>query len=711
MKKPLSYESLIIPGRGLGTQRAIQARREYLEENGYAIESISRHFLPPSAVQHNIESFIGTTEIPLGIVGPLLFRDNNHDEYAYAAAGTLEGALIASMNRGARAISLSKGFTATIMYQRMVRAPLFLFRHTQEAAIFDMWVQKKQEAIQHVAEGYSNHAKLTALHTHVIGPDVHVKFVYTTGDAAGQNMTTTCTWHAMLWIVEHFLKETGIEIPHFVIEGNGSSDKKASRYLIEHGRGIGVTAECFLEEPVIQKVLRTHSRDICRFYSPSVQMAQQDGMLGYNINVANAIAAIFVATGQDLASIQESGTGLLEVQQKPGGLALRLTLPSLVIGTVGGGTSLPDQHEGLAIMGCAGAGKVERFAKLIAGFALALELSTYSAIVSGEFAKAHEKLGRNRPVKWLLKSELNETMIRSCLGNQIGGLAIRQVRVYDNLPVENGIITQITQRVNNKLTGFIPARVTLESGATIPVLIKSKALDLDVIKGLHLMAASIDPRLSDLLYANRHQLEYWTCHEKELRLYWLLSENGVKTIPAYYGNFHHPGREIYLLFQEYLNADQMDLFDAENTPERWTKTHIHHVISAISDIHLLLHDRKNQKVLAAIPLFEPWKSSPLYHKMADILCQENENSGYEALHTYIDTLESLHASLQLPLTVIHNDFNPRNVAIRKNGLPCIYDWELAVKNIPHRDIVEFLCFALPLDFEKQVFYDYLDYHF
>ena len=120
-------------------------------------------------------------------------------------------------------------------------------------------------------------------------------------------------------------------------------------------------------------------------------MAKQEGMIGYNINVANAIAAIFVATGQDIASVHESSLGILSVEKKEGGIQLSLKLPSLVIGSIGGGTAIPMQKEALELMGCYG--KVERLAKLIAGFALSLEISTFGAVLSGEFAKAHEKLG------------------------------------------------------------------------------------------------------------------------------------------------------------------------------------------------------------------------------------------------------------------------------------------------------------------------------
>lgn len=701
----------IIPGRGLVTKSGIKARVDFLLENGFELDYITRYFLDHSTIQNNIESFIGTVEIPIGIVGPLLFLEDKKPEFTYAVAGTLEGALVASMNRGAKAISMSNGFTAKVIHQKMIRAPLFILKSTIEATLFEAWVKKKFLAVKEVAEKYSNHATLFFMSTHIISNNVHVRFVYNTGDASGQNMTTTCTWHAMLWIVEQFLKDTDIEITHFIIEGNGSSDKKVSQFMINHGRGISVIAECFLDESVIKKVLRTSSEDIYRCFAPSVKFAQEEGMLGFNINVANAIAAIFVATGQDLASIHESSIGILNIQKKETGLALQLHLPSLVIGTVGGGTGLEKQNEGLRIMDCEGTGKVNRFAKLIAGFALSLEISTYSAIVSGEFAKAHEKLGRNKPNKWLLKNEVNDAFVKKCLNNSIEGEEIECVDVLDQLSIENGILTSITQRVNKKLIGFIPIRITLHNGVSKNIIIKSKALDIEVIKGLHLMAASIDPQLSDLIYNYSENLEYWNCHQKELNVCQFLFEQGLNTIPKFYGKYSNADREIYLLFQEYFDKSEMSLLDSENLPLLWTKKNTKNAIESISKIHILFSSQEIQDSFPEIKVFEPWKSKPLYKKMVRIITQENDTNDFTELYKYLDELEQLHDALNLPTTIIHNDFNPRNVALRKNGLLCIYDWELAVKNIPHRDIVEFLCFSLPLDFKKEEFLEYLNFHF
>ena len=701
----------IVPGRGLISETAIQLRHEYLQKQGYSLEHIADHNFTQNQLLNNIESFIGSTEIPLGIVGPLL--DKESGELLYCAAGTLEGAMVASMNRGARAISNSGGFSAEFIHQKMTRTPLFLFEKLSDAVVFKNWLISNIKNISNIAEKYSNHAVLDSVNPIIIGKSVHAKFVYSTGDASGQNMTTTCTWHAMLWIAEQFQKEKDIDIVHFIIEGNGASDKKVSNSLLNDGRGIHVAAECFLAEEQINKVLRTTSDEILCFYAPSVAISQMNGMIGYNVNVANAIAAIFVATGQDLGSLHESSLGILSLEKTEEGLYMSLNLPSLVIGTVGGGTHLPKQQEALKIMGCEGDGKVKRFAEMIAGFAMSLEISTYSAIVSGEFAKAHEKLGRNKPVNWLNRSDINTEFIRNSLIDK--SKEVISAEISTDTMIENGILTDITKRVNKKLIGFVPICVQYDNEEKKQILIKSKALDIEVIKGLHIMAASIDTDLADLIYKYRDNLEYSASHKKEIALFESLSEDGFDCIPAYLGKHIHEKNETWLFMQEFLYYDDMELYNTENSPEKWNTKHIKSTIKSISDIHKKYSQTEKQKNLGDVKEFKPWESAALYKKFVSIMYKEADNDKsreeFSMMLSFIDELENNRKKLKIQPTVIHNDYNSRNIAIRKNGKVCIYDWELAVINIPHRDIVELLSFVLKEDFSNEELYEYLKYHF
>lgn len=705
----------IIPGRGLVTQNSTQMRLEFLKDNHLPYESLAHSSIDISQLQSNIESYIGTIEIPVGVVGPLLFNANAQMELVYCAAGTLEGALVASMNRGAKVLSLSGGFSSKVVWQKMCRAPLFIFDNAKDATCFSGFVDSIFEEIKSVTQKYSNHAQLQNIK--IIQQDVHVhtKFVYRTGDASGQNMTTTCTWHAMLYIVESFRKKTGIIPLDFVIEGNGASDKKISQYNIQEGRGINVMAECFIPDKIIHEVLRTTAEKMEKCFHPSRKMAAQDGMIGYNINVANSIAAIFVATGQDLASVHESGVGILNLERKDNGLYLQLTLPNLVIGTVGGGTHLPKQAEALSMMGCLGSGKVERFAQLIAGFTLGLEISTYAAIVSGEFAKAHEKLGRNKPVKWLLKSELNENFLFKCLHTKYADQTFKSLKIINESLLENGIITNVAGKISKKLMGFMVLEfnhyTTDNSGLLVEkILLKSKPLDEEVIKGLHLIAASIDPKLSDLLKEFKDNLEYKNCHEKELHLYAFLSEEEFKYMPKYYGKMANKSREIYIFLMEYLDYSALEIVNSENHPELWNQEAILSVLEVMSGFH----NNIKTKEIESVQAFSAWKAIPLYEKLLNIIIHEKsesfENSKLAEIIYGMRNWEKEAQEINIDKVVIHNDCNPRNIAIRKNGDVCIYDWELAVIDFPSRDIVEFLSFVLTPDFTKEEMMYYLNYY-
>jgi hydroxymethylglutaryl-CoA reductase (NADPH) len=470
---------------------------------------------------------------------------------------------------------------------------------------------------------------------------------------------------------------------------------------------------------VIHEVLRTTPETILKFFGPSVEYAKKSGMVGFNVNVANAIAGIFVATGQDLACIHESSTGFLNFEALgssiyPDGIRITLLLPNLVIGTVGGGTHLAKQSEALEMMGCLGSGKVKRFAQLIAGFAMGLEISTYSAIMSGEFAKAHERLGRNKPVSWLLKSEITPEFLNPLVPNLLNNEHIVSLSWRDQHQLENGIITNITRKISNKLIGFIPLHIQLSNGSDDRILIKSKALDSEVIKGLHLISASIDTALADLIKLHQKQLEYNQCHLKETVIYEYLQQAGFVAMPKYLGKYTHTQREIHLLIQEWIKTEHIALSNSENHPENWTDDWIQVSLSSIQTAH---------KVLESLPQsrpdlfneFKPWHSLNLYGKLMNILIEECADIDHiEALQDINDsllTLESDHAAVRWPKSLIHNDFNPRNVLMRNSGMPCIYDWELAMIDFPQRDIIEFLSFVLPEDFSAQSLMLYLKEHY
>lgn len=392
----LKYKSA--PGHGLMTEAAHQLRMSFFKSLCNNSEYLTSSKLTLNDVQHNIESFVGAVEHPLAIAGPLLFDSGeNSTEWLYTGICTSEGALVASINRGAKAISESGGFSTHFVHQKMLRTPTFAFQNMNAAVIFENWIKANFNQIKQTTEKFSKHAKLIEMETVITGKFVHLRFIFTTGDASGQNMVTHCTWNTCLWIDKQFQKEKNIAIEYFHIEGGGASDKKFSFRNLLNGRGVSVIGECFLSHEVIEKTLRTTADDIYKIYRNSIAISSFDGVVGNSINIANVIAGIFAATGQDLASIHESAIGIAELEKTQNGLYYSLSIPSLVIGTVGGGTQLPGPKKVLEFMNCSGQGKLEQFAKLIVGFAMSLDISTGAAIASGQFAHAHQKLGKNKP--------------------------------------------------------------------------------------------------------------------------------------------------------------------------------------------------------------------------------------------------------------------------------------------------------------------------
>ncbi|WP_394829131.1 hydroxymethylglutaryl-CoA reductase [Pendulispora albinea] len=398
-KEHIDHDLPKVPARGISTEEARLERLEFARRiTGAPLDHMQETSLAASSLANNIESLIGGIEIPVGLAGPLLFQGACATGIIFAPFATTEGALVASATRGATALSRAGGVTTRVLHQRMVRAPAFRFRNVASAAAFVQWIEAQFEPLSAEVRKFSEHAKLISVEPYVLGRIAHVVFQYSTGDAAGQNMTTHTTWHACRWLLEQLRAIETIELEHFEIEGNMAGDKKFSFHSLLRGRGFRVVADCDVPREVLSEVLKVTPERLMLAHEHSMSGSFQAGSL-YNINASNAVTAIFAATGQDIACVHESSGALLSIQSAPHGIYASILLPSLVVGTVGGGTHLPRQREMLQLMGCLGDGHAERLAEIIAGFCLALDLSTLAAAASDQLAAAHERLGRNRPVK------------------------------------------------------------------------------------------------------------------------------------------------------------------------------------------------------------------------------------------------------------------------------------------------------------------------
>ena len=394
-------DTIALPGKDLDTSAAKTARVKFLtEKTGSSLDTVADAHIDPEMLRNNIESLIGEVAVPVGVVGPLLLRRSTGTEEVYVPFATTEDALVASATRGVTAISRSGGAYAQALQQRVARVPSFKLTCVSDALFFIEWVIAHLEPIRAQISQVSKHAVLTGIEPECFGRHVHLHFVYQTGDAAGQNMVTACTWHACKWILATLSQRHGISVEDFYAEAGLANDKRLTPRAFTQGRGVRVTAEAMLSSDVIRKVLKIEPTRLLDSYGYWTTAHQAAGNIGGGLHLANAIAAIFTATGQDIASVHESSVGVFYLEKGDGDdVYASLTLPNLLIGTVGGGTGLPYQQQCLALMGCAGSHKVARLAEIIATATMGLELSLLSALAAGHFAEAHERMGRNRPTE------------------------------------------------------------------------------------------------------------------------------------------------------------------------------------------------------------------------------------------------------------------------------------------------------------------------
>ncbi|MBL7715796.1 MAG: phosphotransferase [Bdellovibrionales bacterium] len=685
-KEWTDFKNLKAPGRGQSNEEARLARVQFLEKLGKAVPVTAKSALGAKDVRSNIESFVGATQIPVGLVGPLLYqKEDGSQEAVFSLAATSEGALIASMNRGASVISSCGGFRAHVQDQRMLRAPLFCFEDLSQARVFAQWIQKQKEFLSQYIRRYSRHAELLEIRTNIFGRNVETKFYYRTGDAAGQNQTTICTWHSCLWIEKEFNEKHAFPIKSFLLEGNGASDKKISYGTSINGRGIHVIAEAIVDRDVLKAKLKVTPEEIIHFFNITQQVATSDGMVGYNINVANSIAAIFAATGQDLACVHESAVGFFQIEAHPRGLYFSLKLPKLVIGTVGGGTGLPTQREALEVMGCVGSGKVYRMAEMIAGFTLGLEISTMAAIASGQFALAHERLGRNRPLDSISLQELQDSYLAARLPEL-------QPRFVDDFEDKNGIILQLADRQNSKHMGLSLWRIKVQNQNRLAIL-KSKPTHPEILNAMYRLTGLIDPALAKSFCLYQGTSEFVDSHVRETEIYQALSSARFTAIPELFGSVNDAEREGHMILMEYLDESHFRLMNSEATPEAWTQTDAERCIRSIVEAQKLLQPSMSSPWVRQFR-FESY--GDFFSKAIETMKQETGNavwvSLFQAAHRYLEKFEAT-VLKDAPLSVVHNDFNPRNVAVSKADQVKIYDWELSAIDLPHRDFIEFACFT------------------
>mgnify|MGYP001026893551 CR=1 FL=1 len=380
----------------LPPEEAVRVRRTYIEqETGTALPAIGSFSISiDRAATKNCENMIGTVQVPVGVAGPLLVKGEYADGPFFIPLATTEGALVASVNRGCGAISRAGGAEARIFRDGITRAPVFAARDIPHARSICEWVSSHREEIAAAAESTTSHGKLTGITTTTGGTSVFVRLEFDSKDAMGMNMVTIASARA----AEVIAAATGARL--IAVSGNFCTDKKPAAVNLVMGRGRTVAAGVFLSDNLVREVFKTDAATLAEVnLRKNLVGSARAGSLGFNAHAANIVAPLFIACGQDPAHVVEGSLAITTVDPAEGGVYVSVTLPSLPVGTVGGGTGVATQHECLTLLGVAGGGSppgtnAKKFAEIIACAVLAGELSLLGALGAQHLARAHQQLGR-----------------------------------------------------------------------------------------------------------------------------------------------------------------------------------------------------------------------------------------------------------------------------------------------------------------------------
>ncbi|MBT6125744.1 MAG: hydroxymethylglutaryl-CoA reductase [Halieaceae bacterium] len=381
------------------TSEIITERQHFLEEkSGASLNHTKQFSFDPETMEGNCEQLFGVAQVPIGVAGPLLVNGEHAQGEFYVPMATIEGTLIASYNRGMRVIRESGGVTTTVMSEAMQRAPVFFFKDARDAREFCHWLVDNIDVIRAQAESTTSVGKLLEIEQYPVHNMVYTRFDYSTGDAAGQNMTGGATFVACEWIRANYPK-----LRTYGLSGGMDTEKKTSFVNSLKGRGRKVTAEITISRQVLADVLRTTPENLRNSTGINTLAAFLTGASNNAAHPANGLAALYMATGQDMANIGEANQcSVYSYVTKTGDLYYSITLPALIMATYGGGTGLATQRECLELMDCYGQDKAYKLIEIAAGLVVAGELSLVSAARTdkatgtNEWVDAHEKLGRNR---------------------------------------------------------------------------------------------------------------------------------------------------------------------------------------------------------------------------------------------------------------------------------------------------------------------------
>ena len=382
--------SEILPPRGYKKEDT-EKRKDWLEKKtGFHLNEAGPDH--PEDLRGIIENHVGFMHLPLAIAGPLLINGTYSKGEFYIPLCTLEGTLTMSMTRGLFLTHLSGGIKSNHIKQEISRSPIFIFNDIDKNKPFISWINEHFNEIKKEAESTTNYGKLLRIDKYPSQNSVILDFVYNTAEASGQNMVTIATHKACRYIIDNYKCDLGFR---YYIESNFNGDKNPAYKSLLLGRSHSVVASALIKGKYLRRVLRVNAKEYVDGWMQCTRGSQEAGIFGMNMHVANALSAIYLATGQDVASVVENAGGIISYEiRNSEDLFATITMPSITVGTVGGGTRLKQARKNLEFLGCTGKDSSKKLAEIVCACALALELSLGGAIVSDEFAFSHAKYGR-----------------------------------------------------------------------------------------------------------------------------------------------------------------------------------------------------------------------------------------------------------------------------------------------------------------------------
>lgn len=345
----------------------------------------------PGEARGKVENLIGYAQVPVGIAGPLRVHTSAGEREVLVPMATTEGALVASYSRGMRLVAAGGGARARVVREGLSQHPVLVYADGAAAARAADRAREDEGRYRELVAATTRHGRLIAVEPRVLGRRLVLRLVFTTGDAIGINMAA----RAADEVSRTLAQDTGARARY--VHGQDVEKRANARALVE-GRGRSVEAEVVVPRAALAEIARATPEEmaaIARTYAVGYAWL---GTQNWMVQAANGLAAVMLACGQDVAYLTECATGLLDLDcTESGDLYASVSLPSLLVGTVGGGALQGTARECLELLGCAGDGGAGTFAEILGATVLAGDLSLMAAFCSHEFVAAHERLGRNRP--------------------------------------------------------------------------------------------------------------------------------------------------------------------------------------------------------------------------------------------------------------------------------------------------------------------------